>query len=364
MQKSHKIYLDILKLFCIFLVVYNHTPCYHVPLENPLGTNILQLAFSRFDKIAVPIFFIISGALLLNKQESFRELYSHRVARFAIVILIFVFIQICYFCYKNNTYLSITSYISACFHPNKMIIGEATDDVKTRSLGAAAAWFLYAYFATLLVLPLLRAQVQNMKGKLFLYLAGLIFSLKVVVPIIFYLIFKYYGGFYIHQYLPICTSWLFCFIFGHYLENILDIRKVTSKHLIILGLCSLLMLTIDVLLIRDIATVPKYTISEVQKLAWYSEILIPTYCFVYLLVKKLFINVELSQKCSKLLRLLGGTSMMVMLTENIFRKEYATLFSNYNSDFSINILVTAMTVLSGVLIGVIVRLIPGLKRIF
>ena len=83
--KNKTIYIEVLRTVSIFLVIFNHTR----GLGNNLYSYVLpdtfsywgSLALSIFCKVAVPIFFMISGGMLLGKEESIRELFQKRIFR-------------------------------------------------------------------------------------------------------------------------------------------------------------------------------------------------------------------------------------------------------------------------------------------
>ena len=72
--KKRLLSLDFMRIFAILLVIFNHTDnrgFYRFLTDDP-GTFLywFNLFFSILCKAAVPLFFMISGALLLNKEES------------------------------------------------------------------------------------------------------------------------------------------------------------------------------------------------------------------------------------------------------------------------------------------------------
>jgi surface polysaccharide O-acyltransferase-like enzyme len=64
-------YLDFLKDFAIFLVIVGHVSSQTL-LFSPINANwIIADFYSTFAKISIPIFIMISGVLLLNKDYDF-----------------------------------------------------------------------------------------------------------------------------------------------------------------------------------------------------------------------------------------------------------------------------------------------------
>ena len=97
------LHMDILRVIAIFLVVFNHTGNRGYTLFNYMSSSFLYfsyMAFSVFCKIAVPVFFMISGALLLPKEDSFKQLFSKRILRMALVL---VFISIPFYFWLHRS---------------------------------------------------------------------------------------------------------------------------------------------------------------------------------------------------------------------------------------------------------------------
>lgn len=82
MSKAVRIYyLDILRILAIFLVVVVHTSVLPSHLAMQSFPSFLLFAFA---KTCVPLFLMVSGALLLGKQESYRMFFTKRGARILI----------------------------------------------------------------------------------------------------------------------------------------------------------------------------------------------------------------------------------------------------------------------------------------
>lgn len=84
-----KYYLEAVRITAVLLVMYNHS----APFMSFATQHGVQYAVSFFlslvCKAAVPLFYMVSGALLLGKNESFGELARKRILRIVAVIVIF-----------------------------------------------------------------------------------------------------------------------------------------------------------------------------------------------------------------------------------------------------------------------------------
>jgi surface polysaccharide O-acyltransferase-like enzyme len=164
--QTRLLHLDALRVGAIFLVVFNHTGERGFTLwtvaEGPLMP--LYLFLSILCKIAVPLFFMASGALLIPKDESVGIVLRRRALRFALVLVLFSLLQ----------YL-----LSAETHS---VSGFLRDVYSTWIV--MPYWFLYAYLGILLLLPFLRRLARHMTIREFLYLVGLQFVFVGLMPIV------------------------------------------------------------------------------------------------------------------------------------------------------------------------------------
>ena len=84
------IYIEILRIIALYLVLFNHTGNYGYSLymvSQESRYYPIYLFLSVITVCNVPIFFMISGALLLGKEESLRVLFRKRIRKFLIVLI-------------------------------------------------------------------------------------------------------------------------------------------------------------------------------------------------------------------------------------------------------------------------------------
>lgn len=165
-------YLEALRILAVILVIFNHTDgffLYFTNTHNPL-TYFWSLFLSVLCRVNVPLFFMISGALLLEKQESVSKLYKKRVARFVIVIIVFSFLQ-----YVVDVLRGRIKEVSPVLFLQGILEGNIEETY----------WFLYAYLGMLLLLPLLRRLAVIMEERDFYYLFFLEGVFGVGIPVLF-----------------------------------------------------------------------------------------------------------------------------------------------------------------------------------
>ncbi len=175
---KRKIHIDVLKILAILLVIFIHTGnegfLAYQRQENLL-IQILQLFFASFSKIAVPLYFMCSGALLLGKEETIQKLWKKRVLKYIIITIVFTIIY----------------YIFLSIHDNSLIdLGWILKTMYSSSTFSFSGsyWFLYSYIAFLIMLPILRIIAKYMTREVMIYLLVLYGIFNGILPILeFYL---------------------------------------------------------------------------------------------------------------------------------------------------------------------------------
>lgn len=158
-KKTYIFWLDLIRVVSIFMVVLIHTSS---PVLNAVGeiTFANWLAGDIYTAIAracVPLLFMVSGYLLLGKQESIRLFYINRAGK---VVVPFLAWSVIYLIWQNG-YADYTF-----FNALKAIL---------RSIVTAPAyyhlWFLYALLPIYLFVPLLRVFVYSANEQTLWYFA-------------------------------------------------------------------------------------------------------------------------------------------------------------------------------------------------
>ena len=220
-MKEKRLDFELLRIFAIFGVVFNHTELrgfelYMLPECS--GVNYTaSLLLGILCKIAVPLFFLVSGGLLLDREEPIRTLLKKRVLRVAAALGIF----------------SVALYL---FHVAWGYVPSpgAWDFLKGLWKGNLCApyWYLYTYLGLLLLLPLLRPMVRNMPDWAFVYLTALHLILHGVLEPIG--IITGWGSVTSDLLLPLAEPSLFYFLMGYYLACRFPWEKLTGKRLAML----------------------------------------------------------------------------------------------------------------------------------
>ena len=222
-SNTKKVHLEILRVIAVTFVVFNHTGragflLYSVAFETkayPLYTFISILC-----KVAVPIFFMVSGALLIPKQERPSVIYRKRIPRVALVLLFFSAIQVLYshLTHANQLYLQVRS----------------LSDFFRRSYvpGVVGTYgFLYTYIGLLMTLPLLRRLAEGMTIREYTYLFVLAAVFKTLLPTLEF----FAGSEPIAVSVPLFSNGVFYFLMGHFFENVLGDEAYCKKNFCLLA---------------------------------------------------------------------------------------------------------------------------------
>ena len=212
MMKKRKLHMDILRILAVFFVIYNHTEekgyyLFYIT-ENPV-TYPFYMALSILCSIAVPLFFMISGALLLKREESPGEIFRKRVSRIALVILLFSFVQYVYYVAFEGWSFSLSDFA-------KRIISQPI---------ITPYWYLYAYLAYILMLPFLRSIVRVLSPKWYIYLFALYFLVSGIGPILQMML----GIDNINLSVPLLETTVFYPLAGYYFEYLFPDSYLQGK---------------------------------------------------------------------------------------------------------------------------------------
>lgn len=310
--KKRLLHIDFLRILCIFLVMFTHTSTSGFSLYlNKIDSNWFPfyIMIPFWVKTAVPIFFMISGALLLKKEEPLSVVFKKRIWRFVQVLIIFSFINYLY----NYHNLNLSLFTSLLY---------------SQTL-ATAYYFLYIYLSFLLMLPIWRSLVKNMTNELFLYLIFLNLFFVGFIPIFSFLIFKGTAeiNWFINPLLAVSEP-SFYFIIGYWIEHILPNHWLTKRNLFILFTTAMLGTVISALMTYYHGIVAGGLTESISE-RFYDSFLFLNTCFIYCICKWFFINKKISNIHQKSLIFLSSLSFGIMLFDDIARRLTGIIFNNY-----------------------------------
>lgn len=155
-------FIELLRVMACFLVIVNHTAATGFLYNHPSPTWFCSVVWFFLSKAAVPVFLMITGAMLLKKADTPRKAFR----RFYRVFVVFFVGSAGYFIYYERLSgepASLSGFLQKFFSG-----GQATN----------AYWYFYLYLALLCSMPLLQKMASALGKKEVLWL--LVLSLGLV----------------------------------------------------------------------------------------------------------------------------------------------------------------------------------------
>lgn len=344
-MKQKRISLEILRIIALCMVIFNHTG------EN--GFEMFRTTYGTFlwyfvvlldivSKAGVPLFFMISGVLLLGKDESIKDLFLKRILRYTVIIVLFSFIYYIHLYIQHPEYgFSIKFFITYIY---------STPFI-------TPFWFLYSYLSFLLVLPVLRAVVRTLKEKEYFLLLG-VSAILWLAPV-WENILKL-DSIAINNGLG--ATFIFYPIIGYGIYYVLSDRyfDVKSRTIVVITftinwLCAFFMN------IREYNEAAELSGANIDRFSWIPAIAI-FYFIIYIIEKK---QVNISEKGVSIWGFIGSTIFATYLFEDMLRSDiFLRMFdcvSGNGARLLMCIPYTLCIIGCGVLISVVLKRIPGIK---
>lgn len=311
--KNRNLYFDLLRIFATFAVVLVHC-CFTSIANRQIDSHwhILNI-FDSISRFAVPVFFMISGALFLDKERtlSVRKLYTKNVLRLCTA-----------FAFWSVLYALLTAYIK-----HKFTIGNLFSYFVN---GYYHMWFIPAMIGIYILLPLLRKISENDNLVKYFLLICLVFYYvpELIVTLLEYLPFSEAST--IETALTDVVSALklyptrgyaFYFFLGHYLHT-KDFTKVQKVVSAILGFAG----TIGIIALTACVSLKEGKLDE----NFYNY----TALLVFLQAQGVFVlfknaeNIKISDKASEVIQSLSkytfGCYLMHVIPITIYEKHILT----------------------------------------
>jgi surface polysaccharide O-acyltransferase-like enzyme len=248
-------YLDFLKDFAIFLVIVGHVSSQTL-LFSPINANwIIADFYSTFAKISIPIFIMISGVLLLNKDYDFIGFVEKRFKRILIPFLFWGSVYVI-FSFKFGFVEGVSPDYSSIFSIGSFIV--------SMFLGRAGYlthfWYVWMILSVYLIAPVVNKWIKNSDFK------------EVEYFLIIWLITSVFTSFklpYINFDLRYFAGPLGYFILGYYLHNknskILQNNKLWFLVLIVSTLIKVFLVYHNSLIAGSFQSVDRFGLTTVAE---------------------------------------------------------------------------------------------------
>lgn len=344
-SEKRKIYIDVLKIISIFSVMYVHTG-----LEGVLRYEVTQgiehylfFFLGEFAKTCSYMFFVISGALLLKRDEPLKVLFTKRVFRYA--ILIFLAGSIRLICYNviSGTKLTFADWFSGIYSTNVI----------------EQYWFLHAYLAFLLILPFLRMIARSLTKETAIYLLALLVIFNFVLP--------YFEALFdlgpISISIPLFEDIIILPLMGYCIEE--PLSPALEKRSLRLGayILALVVFAVDLIYAYRMYKAG----NEIPRMN--GSYMLMTFG-LYILGRQIFKAKERNSETSKLEKIIcimGASTLTIIVFEPEIRgitHPLYTLLSPYISAFLALIIWLIAALILGSLMSWLIKKIPFIKKLF
>jgi len=200
------------------MVVFVHASAYSIPGSiTPIVTAnwITSNAYTAIGYLGVPLFVMLSGALLLDTakaDEPMRQFYKKRFNRIGLPLIFWTIVFFAWSYYAHNQPLSMSNIGQGLLTGSYPIL-----------------WFLYLMVGLYLATPILRVLVKHIDRKKFSLLVALWFVGTAAVPII-----HTFTSFSYNPTIFIFTDWAGYYLLGFYLLNT-KVKPSISYLILIFG---------------------------------------------------------------------------------------------------------------------------------
>ena len=346
-MKEKRLDYELMRLLAIFCVVFNHSQERGFELYMLDGVSRVNycgsLVLGILCKIAVPLFFLISGGLLLHREEPIRVTLKKRVLRIFAVLI--VFSGILYLFWIRWDYAETPG------------IGDFLKRLWSEGI-SAPYWYLYTYLGLMILLPVLRPLAQNLSNRGYQYLIAIHFVMFGIAPSVGLL--SGWGPLNANLQLTLMEPELFYFLMGYYLAHRFPWEKIGRK---VLGICWMLAaLSAAVMYVMADVSVRQTGSSGI---GYHNGWMLFLVFAIYASARSFFTGREVSGRTAGVLSSLGGCVFGTYLLEGILRHYLGPLYEALEPRIHVLpscIIWVIAVVLSGLAITWLLRRIPGVKR--
>ncbi len=342
--KNHKTYPDIIRTMCIFGVLYGHTgsSAMYMFTDSQVDAfgKVISLLLWPWVLSSPFLFFMLSGGMLLHKQESLKKLFTHRIVRYLIIILVFGLFQ--------RLYSSLVSGTLSSF--------SLADSLKSiYSYGAITQyWFLYTYLGVLLMLPFLRMIAEKLTKETALYLCGLL----LVFQCFFTIFERAFDLDRVNVSLEILGNAMLLPLLGFCVEKPLKEFFEARRNRMIVYILACLTLLVDAFYAYRTfnssgTAVPLYTSTALIAFA------------EYIFFKNAFEAHSFKPATKKIFEICGGGVFLTYLLEPQLREGFKFIYDvlvKYIYWLPATIIWLVCAELVGILVAFVLHLIPGVKK--
>ena len=358
---NKRVYFEIMRVIACGLVIFNHLPGYMLYSTSSGVKQFFYMCLTMLTRINVPLFFMISGALLFQKNEDFMLVLKKRI--FRIVRLLVLFDTILIFIQK---YLSLTSDVGFSMNIKDFLMGILKNSIP----GSGAYWYMYSYLGVLFVLPFLQRIAKGLTKTEVVSLLVLHFVTSSFFP----MINIYFVQQNIDMSISICkdftvpfalTKPFFYTLIGYYLEYNVECQKMRPLQLYLLIISGITGIVLsNVCTYIDAKINNGYSQNYVQLFDYVTAIV------VFILIKFLFTvkmpNVN-QHNLKKMICFMGSMTLGIYMFDPCFKLLFYEKYNLWAEHMFPTLIVSVGWVLISMTLGTmctcIIKKIPIIKSI-
>ena len=359
-MKKKRLDFELMRILAIFLVVFNHTESrgfflYQVPGGSEINC-ILSLLLAVICKAAVPLFFLISGGLLLGRQESLKDLLQKRILRMALVLVLF----------SGILYLF---WIHWGFVPHPGL-----KDFIRRLWGEGISipyWYLYTYLGVLFLLPILSPAAAAISDWGYLWLLAIGLIMNGVVSVLSgmtglgvmnqYFVTGLTGGALAQGTPYMAGQAVFYLLMGYYLAHRFPWEKLTGRRLLGLGILA----AAAVLLMAGLCWYD-FRYRGNTSGSYMGSFLCIVVLFLYAALHRIGERIPADGRMAKLVEVLGSCVFGTYLLEGILRRQLDGIYLALEPKIHVLpacLVWVAAVVVCGMALTWVLKKLPGLRKL-
>ncbi len=343
MNRNRIEYISLASVVSAIAVVFLHTNgCFFAfsTARYWFTANIMESVFY----FAVPIFFMISGAMLIDYDERYdtKTFFLKRINKTVIPFIIWSLVGLVFQVYYLHS-VNISD-VNLTYIVNGLSTGHLT----------RVFWFFIPLFCNYLVIPLFSAVPKDKNMKLFTYLVGVGFVLNILVP---FIISVFGLGIDWRLTLGVSAGFLFYTLTGYLLHK----YELDRKFQLLIYLFAVIGLVIRI--------VGTYTLSMdagtlVTTYNGYTDLPCVLYSFgVFVFIKYDLVKIMKFAGVSKLVNFLNPYTFGIYLLHYFIMEIIVKVFSINTTSIAYRLLTPFVIIAIAVCVIWIVQKIPGGKRV-
>lgn len=350
-MKNKKIYLEFMRIIACFFVIVNHTMSYVFWDYLPGGKTWCVSVFIFFlSKFSVPVFLMISGIVLLGKEDSCKKSFN-RVKKSGIIVIGVSLVYYIYDCKKISLEFNIVVFVK------RVIEGPMSN----------CLW--YMYIGILLILPVLQKMTKPMKKQDYMYMLVSGFILLSVCPVIAHWLDESGISNLITD--SMLSVYVLMVVLGYYLEKYVDLKNGCIKWLLlIIGSETCINVGLTYIEWNDLKKAGKLT-SPNDYLFYsnkeYINVMILSVC-VFFALKYLYLKYEcmLNEKVKHAITYLGSLTLGTYVMGDLWIDIFLPLY--YKSSVIIHpivsmIIMEIVVFVTGMIFTAVLKKIPVIKSV-